>query len=169
MEAAVAAYDQMAKSSRSNYLPKLNGFADYQLHDDRALGFYGNGYLAGIQLSWDLFKGDQHQKTKAKVLERNKLATQLEQLKDDAAVEIKKTVRQLTDATFKIDQQTEAVRQAEEALRITHNRYEQGLVSTTDLLMAQTQLSQQRLAYAQAIFERNSAWIYLRFLTQNHP
>lgn len=169
MESAVGAYNEMLKSERMNYLPRLNAFADYQLHDDRAFGFYGNGYLAGAQLSWDLFRGDLHQKVKSRRYERDKLAEELEQTKEQSRVEISKALRQLKDARYKINQQQEAVNQAMEALRITRNRHEQGLVSTTDLLMAQTQLSQQRLAYAQAVFEKNSALIYLEFLTKNHP
>jgi outer membrane protein TolC len=157
MEAGIAAYDQMVAAG--------NAVADYQLHDDRAFGFYGNGYLAGVQLSWDLFKPDLHQKNRATVLERDKLRLQLEDLKENAQSEIKKTNRQIKDASFKISQQREAVKQAEEALRITRNRYEQGLVSTTDLLSAQTQHSLQRLALAEAIFGYNSASYYLRFLT----
>ena len=73
------------------------------------------------------------------------------------------------EATFKIMQQAEATDQATEALRILQNSYEQGLVTTTEVLQAQTQLSQQKLASAQAMFERNNAWICIEFLTISKP
>jgi outer membrane protein TolC len=62
-------------------------------------------------------------------------------------------------------QQQLAVDQATEALRVLQNRYMQGLVKTTDVLMAQTQLSQQRTAYVQAVFNYNLAAASLQFLT----
>jgi outer membrane protein TolC len=57
------------------------------------------------------------------------------------------------------------VEQAGEALRILQNRYEQGLVNTTDVLVAQMQLSQQKLLLAQAQFTANVTIANLQFLT----
>ncbi len=54
---------------------------------------------------------------------------------------------------------------AAEALRILQDRYEQGLVNSTDVLQSQTQLSQQKLAKAQAVFAYNSTLAYIQFLT----
>ena len=69
------------------------------------------------------------------------------------------------NSVYKIEQQKKAVDQAEEALRILQNRYTQGLVNTNDVLVAQTQLSNQKLLHAQAIFEQKSSINYLDFLT----
>ena len=57
------------------------------------------------------------------------------------------------------------MQQATEALRITNNRYHEGLANTTDVLTAQAQLSQQRMALAQAVMEYNITTYYLRLLT----
>lgn len=169
METALQSYDLMIKSSRMSYLPKLNAFANYQLHDKSMFGFGGNGYLAGIQLSWDIFKGFQTKnKINTQVLERSRLAEQLEQQKEESRTEINKTNHAIADAAFKITQQQEAAGQAAEALRILQNRYNQGLVNTTDVLLAQTQLSRQQLALAQAVFAKNSAMVYLDFLTSGN-
>jgi outer membrane protein TolC len=166
MGAAIQSYDLMIKSSKMNYLPRLNAFADYQLHDKSMFGFGAGAYMAGIQLSWDIFKGFQNKnKINTQVLERNKLALQLDAQKDESRTELNKTRRQLNDASFKMQQQQQAADQAAEALRILQNRYTQGLVNTIDVLMAQTQLSQQQLAYAQAVFAKNNALVYLQYLT----
>ncbi len=166
MDAGLQSYDLMIKSSKMTYLPKLNAFANYQLHDRSMLGFGGSGYFAGIQLSWDIFKGFQTKNTiSTQTLERGKLALQLDEQKDESRTEINKTGRMVADAEYTISQAQQAVGQAEEALRILQNRFSQGLVNTTDVLMAQTQLSQQQLAYAQGVFSKNSALIYMQFLT----
>jgi len=90
---------------------------------------------------------------------------QLNSQLETGAAEIRKTKRAVVDANYKIQQQTTSVQQSEEALRILQNRYEQGLVSTNDILVAQTQLSQQKLFLAQAQLEQKSAINYLEFLT----
>ena len=103
-----------------------------------------------VQLSWTIFKGTQtRNKIATQNLERDKLAEQLANQKDEGSLELNKTYRRLEDARFRITQQKTAVDQADEALRILQNRYQQGLVNTTDVLMAQTQLSQQKLGYVQ--------------------
>ena len=170
IQAAVESYDYMVKGSRASNLPRINAFGDYQLHDKRLFGFDANGYLVGIQLSWDVFKGCQTlHKTNVLVLEKEKLSQQLEDTKNRGQADLSKAQRDLMEATFKIMQQAEATDQATEALRILQNRYEQGLVTTTEVLQAQTQLSQQKLASAQAMFERNNAWICIEFLTISKP
>lgn len=166
MQTAIESYDLAIKSTKMSYLPKLNAFANYQLHDKAMLGFGAGAYLAGVQLSWDIFKGNSTKnKIATQTLERNKMAEQLDNQKEESRVELNKTYRQFTDAIFKMQQQQTSVDQANEALRILQNRYQQGLVNTTDVLMAQTQLSQQKLAYTQAVFSKNVSLAYLQFLT----
>lgn len=168
MEKAIEATDYASKSGSMSYLPKLNAFGTYQLNDSEALGFGSDSYLAGVQLSWDLFKGT---KTKysidSKRLEREKLRHQLDEQKDKSRIELAKNYRQLADAQLAIHQQQTAVEQAEEASRILQNRYQQGLVNTTDVLMADTQLAQQKLNLSQAIFKHHITRAYLTFLTSS--
>lgn len=166
MMIAVSAYDLSIKSIQKSMLPKLNAFANYQLNDKKIFGFGANSYLAGIQLSWDIFKGNQAKnKMATQVLEKNKLQQEIQEQIEQGSVEIRKTERQLQDTRFRITQQSTAVEQAAEALRIVQNRYSQGLINTTDVLMAHTQLAQQKMLYAQAVFVQQSALTYLQFLT----
>jgi outer membrane protein TolC len=169
LSTAVSAYDLAIKSTKMSMLPKLNGFANYQLNDKSLVGFGANGYMAGLQLSWDIFKGNQAKnKIAVQQLEKNKLQEQLQDQIAKGSVEIRKTISDLRDAAYKIDQQKKAVEQAEESLRIMQNRYSQGLVNTTDLLMAQTQWAHQKMLKAQAVFIQKSTATYLQFLTTNN-
>jgi outer membrane protein TolC len=168
MRKAIEATRLSIESSRKTFLPRLNAFAQYQFNDNRLAGFGANTYLAGVQLSWDLFKGAATKNRIAtQTLEKNKLGEQLDNQQHQGQVELNKTRRQLSDAMYMIDQQTVAVESAREALRILQDRYEQGLVNSTDLLAAQSQLSQQRLGLAQAYFNYNTAAAYLAFLTSS--
>lgn len=166
MTSVLNSYDLAIKGTQMAWVPKLNAFANYQLNDKSMSVSGASSYLAGIVLSWDIFKGNQiKNKAITQKFEKVKVQEQLASQLENGSAEITKTKRLITDANFKIAQQQKAVEQSEEALRILNNRYEQGLVSTNDVLIAQTQLSNQKLQFAQAIFEQKSAINYLAYLT----
>jgi outer membrane protein TolC len=166
LNAALNSYDMAIKSTEMGWMPRLNGFANYNINDKSIAIDGAKSYIAGVQLSWDIFKGNQlSRKVATQKLEKIKVQTQLNSQLETGAAEIRKTKRAVVDANYKIHQQTTSVQQSEEALRILQNRYEQGLISTNDILVAQTQLSQQRLLLAQAQLEQKSAINYLEFLT----
>ena len=166
MQSALRAQDQMIQSGKMSYLPTLNAFGEYLINDSEAFGFGSNSYLVGGQLSWTLFNGTAtRNKISEQRIERNKTAELLNQQKAQAQVEFNKTMRQLKDSRFAIEQQKSAVSQSDEALRIVDNRYHQGLVTTNDVLQAQTLLAHQKLNLAQAIYQYNTTTAYLLFLT----
>jgi outer membrane protein TolC len=166
LNAAINSYEMAIKSTKMGWMPRLNGFANYNINDKSISMNGAKSYLAGVQLSWDIFKGNQlNRKVATQKLEKTKVQEQLNIQLENASAEIRKTKRIIIDANYKITQQTTAVQQSEEALRILKNRYEQGLVSTNDILVAQTQLFQQKLLLAQAQLEQKSAINYIEFLT----
>jgi outer membrane protein TolC len=166
LQKGMESYDMLIKSSKMSWLPRLNAFASYQLNDKNMFGFNANSYLTGIQLSWTIFNGNRTRNTiSQQQLEKEKIAKQLDQQKSEAQLQINHARRQLSDATFFMKQQQLAVEQASEALRVLQNRYIQGLVKTTDVLTAHTELSQQKIGYVHAVFNYNLAAASLRFLT----
>ena len=163
---AIEASDLMIRSNKMSGVPRLNAFGSYQLNDSRMLGFGAGGYLAGIRLSWDLFKGNSIRNKNATLqVQKSRLAEQYAQYKDQSAVELDATRRKLGDAQYAIGRQQAAVTSAAESYRILHDRYEQGLAGSTDILLAQSQVAQQRLALAQAVFDRDVAQAYIDYLT----
>src|SRR5690606_2341404 len=54
---SLEAYEWMIKSSKSKFLPRLNAFGSFELHDNKFTEFDGKGYLIGLQLSWNFFDG----------------------------------------------------------------------------------------------------------------
>ncbi len=166
LQSAVTAHDLMISSSKMSYLPKLNAFGEYLINDKDAFGFGANSYFVGAQLSWTIFNGTA---TRNKIAEhraeRNKATEQLQYQKEQSQLELNKTLRQWEDALIGLQQHELAVSQASEALRILQNRYNQGLVTTNDILQSQTLLSQQKLNQAQTVFQFNTTQAYLQFLT----
>lgn len=162
----IEAYDLLIRSSKMKYLPKLNAFGSFQLDDSHLFAANANAWFAGFQLSWNIFNGNTTRNSIIRQgLEREKLVRRLDQQKTEARSLTINAKRQLAVAAFYIRQQHLAVEQALEALRVLQNRYGQGLAKTSDVLMAEVQLLQQKLAAVEAVFNYNLAAAYLRFLT----
>jgi outer membrane protein TolC len=166
MKSALTAQEMMISSGKMSYLPKLNAFANYMFNDKTAFGFGSNSYLVGAQFSWNLFNGTSlHYRIAEQKIAHSKIEQQLNYQKEQSQLELNKTYRQLQDIQFSLQQHEASVNQSAEALRILQNRFEQGLVSTNDLLQSQTTLSEQKLHQAEARFKYNTTLAYLQFLT----
>jgi outer membrane protein TolC len=166
MTIASKAYETMHKADKMTFLPRLNAFGSYELHDDKFFQADANGYLIGAQLSWDIFNGSKRygklQQSKANF---DKAKLELEQYKSKSNLEFNKTNRMIEDAINKLELTKLALAQSKETLRIRTNRLKQGLEKTTEILIAETKYAQKQLEYYQTIFEYNYAQAYLKFLT----
>jgi outer membrane protein TolC len=166
MQSVVNAHERMMQSHKMAYVPRVNAFGEYLINDADAFGFGSDSYLVGAQLSWTIFNGmATRSRIEEQRIERNKTAELLAYRQEQAQVELNKMLRQRDDARLDIAKQNTSVSQATEAFRIMENRYRQGLVSTNDLLHAQTLLSQQKLNRAQAVYRFNTTGAHIKFLT----
>jgi outer membrane protein TolC len=163
----VEAQKQMLKASQSKFLPRANAFANYEWNTADFLGFKANNYLVGVQLSWSVFNGGKHlNKIKQEQATLAKAQLGYNDYVTKTQLDFQKTKRQLNDALANLHRSKLAVSQSAEALKITTNRYKQGLEKTTDLLNAQTQYQSKQLEYYQAILTYNATYNYLKFLQQ---
>ncbi len=166
MVSATEAYQQMHKADKMSFLPRLNAFGTYELHDDEIFQGDTDGYLFGAELKWNILEGSKRfgkaQKSKAE-FERSTL--ELQQYKAESQIELNRAMRMLQDAQNNLKLTSLALEQSSESLRILTNRFEQGLEKTTDLLTAETQYAQKQLEYYATIFQHNYALVYVQFLT----
>jgi len=59
MKKAIEASENGIKSAKMSWLPKLNAFGNYQINDKDFAGSGATSWLAGIQLSWNIFSGNK--------------------------------------------------------------------------------------------------------------
>jgi outer membrane protein TolC len=83
----------------------------------------------------------------------------LRQLIDGIALEVKTSYLNLVQSGKGIEVAKEAVKQAQENLRVFRERYAQGLVTSTDVLDAESQLARARADLARSLYENNSALV----------
>ena len=162
---SLEAYDLMIKSSEAKFLPRVNAFGSFELYDNKPYEFNANGYLVGVQVSWNVFDGlkskSEIEKQKAELY---KSQTEIEQYQKQSTLELNKAYRQVLDADNKVNLSKLAWEQTAEAYRIRKNRYEQGLEKASDVLNAESLMSKKELEHQQAIFEYNTALEYFKYL-----
>lgn len=167
MELATKAYQKNYQVTKMSFLPRLNAFGSYELYDSKIFNGGASGYIIGIQLSWDVFKGAKRfsrmQKTKA-TYEKSKI--EYEQYLSKNQLTLNKVKRQLSDIKNRIQLTELAVEQSGEELRIRKNRFKEGLEKSADLLLSETKYAQKQLEYYQSVFEYNYTRAYFQFLTK---
>ena len=167
IEKSTQAYKKMNQSDKMSFLPTLNAFGNYDLYDDQIFQGASNSYFIGAKLNWDILQGTKRfgkmQKSKA---EFDKSIIQYEQYVSKSQLELNKAKRAFTDAQNKLNRSSMAMELSEESFRIRTNRFEEGLVKTSDLLMSEAQYAQKQLEYYQSIYEYNLAYAFLKFLTK---
>ncbi len=166
MEIATKAYEQLYKSEKMTFMPRLNAFGHFEMNDNKIFQADANNYLIGAQLSWDVFKGatrySKVQKSKEEV-EKSKLELAQYIAKNNTEFNVAK--RMYLDAQNKLALAELSVNQAKESLRIKTNRFKQGLEKATDVLISESLYAKKQLEYNQTIFELNYAQAYLTFLS----
>ena len=109
-------------------------------------------------MSWTFWEWG---KTLNSVKEKESLKRQLEQTKhaliDNISLEIKKAVLDIDEADKNIPTTSKAVEQAEENLRVSEERYKAQVTTMTEVLDAQTLLTQARVNYYRALYGHNLA------------
>jgi len=166
MQQVTEAYEQKHKADKMSFLPRLNAFGSYELHDDEFFRGNANGYLLGASLSWNLLEGTKRfGKVKKSKAEFKKSKVEYQQYVAKSQVDLKKGYRMYQDAKNKLALTTLALEHSKESLRIRSNRFKQGLERTTDLLITETKYVQKQLEYYSAVFQHNYALAYIKFLT----
>jgi len=162
---SLESYDYLVKSSEAKFLPRLNAFGSFELYDNKPYQFNANGYLVGVELSWNIFDGMKAKSEIAKYkADLAKSETEVAQYQKQSTLELTKAFRQVADADHKVKLSKQAWEQTAEAYRIRKNRYAQGLEKASDVLNAETLMSKKELEYHQSVLEYNTALEYYKFL-----
>ena len=112
-----------------------------------------NTTLAGV-VEWNLFSGGADKAAlDVATAQSMQLRYQIQGKKQQIRREVMDAVRQLSEAQYRKQAREQALKQAEEALRIRTLRHDQGLENTTDLLMSQAQADSVRAEYIRSGFD----------------
>lgn len=146
------------KLAKSGYYPKVYLFGQYVQKGEnwRATeNDYQNSYnaSAGVKIDWPLFESGKTRADAAKALhERLAIAEKIKGVKDSIMLEVKDAFEKLTVARRNIVTAETALSQAKENYRITNLQYQQQITTSTEVLDAQTYLTQAQVNYYNALY-----------------
>lgn len=159
----IEAAEAQIRAARGGYLPRLAAFGSLDYDRGWKLDGDGTSYTAGLLLQWNLFDG---RLTRGKVAEAQAgLDQALEQdrkLKLGLGFEVEQARLNLREANERLAVTARAITQAEESVRLTRDRFEQGLALTLQLLDAETALTVARVRRAEAEADQRIAVAALR-------
>lgn len=159
----IEAAQAQTRVARSGYLPRLAAFGSVDYDRGWKLEGEGTSYTTGLLLQWNLFDG---RLTRGKVAEaRAQLDMAQEQerkLQLGLKFELEQARLNLREAQERLAVTAQAIAQAEESVKLTRDRFEQGLALTIQLLDAETALTLARVRRAEAEADQRIAIAALR-------
>ncbi|MFZ7110151.1 MAG: TolC family protein [Desulfatiglandales bacterium] len=160
--------DQQIRLARSAFYPEAGLRYDYIKEGDDP-GVSGspfhdaNHWQVTVGLDWTFFEWG---KTRSAVREKRSIKRQIMDtkaaLEDQIGLEIKQAILDLDVADRNIPTTEKAMEQAEENLRVSRQRYRAQVTTMTEVLDAQTLLTQARTNYYNALYDHNLAKARLR-------
>ncbi|HID30825.1 MAG TPA: TolC family protein, partial [Desulfobacterales bacterium] len=155
--------DQQIRLAKSKNYPEIALTYDYIKEGDKpdvsGSSFHDAGrWEAMVGLSWTFWEwGKTHYAVKEKESLKKQLIQTKKALEDSIRLEIEDAVLALEEAAKNIPTTRKAVEQAEENLRVSEERYKVQVTTSTEVLDAQTLLTQARTNYYDALYDHNLA------------
>jgi len=155
--------------------PQVSLFTRYNVRDiiDNSSGGgtgAGDGLAIGAQLQWTLYDGGQA-RARARQAEENAAIAEnrFDQFRNQIRREVEQAFYNLQANEQNIDTAEIAVEQAEESLRLARLRFQAGVGTQTDVINAQSALTQARGNLLTAIIEYNRSLTALQRSVSNFP
>jgi outer membrane protein TolC len=151
---------------KSKFAPEVYAFADYRQNDENIFGNAGSGTTVGIQLNWNLFNGFSD-RNKVMETKSNQLSLlhKIADMKLKIKVEVKNAYYSYDAAKKKLEAAEKRFEASKRALKITENRFNEGIAKITDLLDREVDFKQAELGVYMAKYDVIINKIALEFAT----
>jgi outer membrane protein TolC len=161
LQALAAARDAAgADATRAgvSFLPRVEGFAGWQSHADRAFGVDGSDWTVGVALRWTVFAGLGRVAARRQAVEAREIARIREaDAVRTARAQVVQTRRDVAASWSGLEATRAAARAADEARQLMKRRFEEGLATPADLLQAEARAAEARGREVQALVNYNVA------------
>lgn len=152
--------------ARAALLPHLNAFAEATLDSDEMFARKGESWTVGAMLTWDVFSGGKSFGALREARAQAEAARALAAFKaSDVVREVRAAFRDARAADARVEIADRALAHSEEHLRIVQLQYGQGLATSVDLLMAESELRRVRVQKAIALYELNVGLAKIAFVS----
>jgi outer membrane protein TolC len=148
-------------TAKAGYKPVLQGYVGYDIHNSALTSDLideNKGWIAGVQLSWNLFDGLRTQgRMKEATANYERAGVDLDDKTRGIELEVRTAYSNFIEAREVLESQKKVVEQAEEALRLARARSEAGTGTQLDVLSAQTALTEARTTQIEALHDYEAA------------
>lgn len=163
MRARVDAADAQVEAARSGAKPTVDLFATYQYDKGWRLSGDGDSWAAGLRVSWPVFDGGQTRgQVQRTMAERSQARAGQRKLDLQLQLQLEQARLAHELAANQLEMTTRLVAQAEESATISRARFEAGDLLTTELIGAETRLTESRMRRAIAAANERVAAAELR-------
>jgi len=162
--------DKVKAIRKAEYLPKIALVANYDWkrpNREYKPEFY-RSWNINLVATLSVFNwGQRHHEIQKVKAQKRQLAELQKQLADYVRFEVRQAYQLVEESLQEVRIAEQAVTQAEENFRVTSTNYEAGVLTNSDLLDAQTGLTQARIALIQAKTQQMSAVASLQAATSD--
>jgi len=154
------------KIAKAAFGPAVNAVGDWETDNPRFSGGGGNNWMFGLEVRVDLFDGGTRL---ARLEQERALKQKVDALRESAAsgvrLEVRKAYFDYDAARRQLEVARTAVAQADESLRIGHDRYDAGLSTITDLLRMEEADVRAKTDYWEAVYRVQNSYANLELAT----
>ena len=148
-------------NARAGYKPVLQGYVGYDVHNSMLssdLTMTDHGWIAGVQLNWNLFDGLRTQgRVREATANYERAGIDVDDRTRGIELEVRTAYSNFIEAREVLDSERKVVEQADEALRLARARSDAGTGTQLDVLSAQTALTEARTTQIQALHDFEAA------------
>lgn len=158
---AITATRFKEKAAKSEYIPKLAAFAQYEFRKED-LSLLDPRWYAGLRLQWSLFDGFTARNNARKIaLDRKAFEVQKDAAEDLIQLAKAKSRHELNTANQRISMLNSQVALSAETLDFVSKQYKNGLTTMTELLNAVNDLEKARFDLQQSYYEQRRSSLQL--------
>ena len=141
------------KKAQRDYYPTLSAFGSSDWDSDVSTDFQ-QSYFVGVVAEWDVFTGFRRSAaTKSAKANADAARAEEDKARNNLRLDLKQAILQTKDAWERLNVARRSVDSAEEALRITRERYQQGAADLPELLTAEVGLTGTRTRDVAAYYD----------------
>ena len=154
-------------AAKSDFGPRVSAYGNWEEDRTSFGGSGGNNWVAGFQISVDLFPVGKRAQLARESAAKQKIDAQVAAAQQHLRFEVSQAHIHRQTAALQLETAQAAMDQSAESLRILKNRYSAGLATITDLLRAEDAERQSQSNYWHAVYGNAMAYSELLYATGN--
>lgn len=157
----IESLEQQAQSVKAALLPQVAVNGGYQYQENRYQAFEGM-WTANVGMDWKIFDGSSGHRSDALTRQAISLKEQRDDLSSMIGLQVRQAWLDIQETQKRITVAQQAIAQADENMKVTADRYQQGLSTNTDVLKAEDLRTTSHGNFNNANYDATLAALHLR-------